>query len=85
LNDRIARHDLASGRVGWTLAGFAGSWEHPPGWLITASRLFVREQTGATVVEYALLLALITIVCLTGLSVIGLNINSMFSTLSTTI
>jgi len=41
------------------------------------SRRFYRDEGGATVLEYVLLLALIAIVCLAGVSTIG-NINSLF-------
>jgi len=38
---------------------------------------FYKDEGGATVLEYVLLLALIAIVCLAGVSTIG-NINSLF-------
>jgi len=51
------------------------------------SRHFWRFSTcedGATVVEYALMLALIAIVCMAGVSTIG-NINSLFFSVGNTL
>jgi Flp pilus assembly pilin Flp len=38
-------------------------------WIIKAAREFGRDQSGASIVEYTLMLALITIVCITGMTV----------------
>jgi len=39
---------------------------------------FLSEEEGATMVEYALLLALIAIVCIAAVQLIGTNANTMF-------
>jgi pilus assembly protein Flp/PilA len=40
---------------------------------------FVREEEGATMVEYALMLALIAIVCIAAVAVIGTNAKTVFT------
>jgi pilus assembly protein Flp/PilA len=39
---------------------------------------FVRDEEGATMVEYGLMLALIAVVCITAVGVIGTNLNLVF-------
>ena len=41
---------------------------------------FVRREDGPTAVEYAVMLALIIVVCLTAISTLGNNANSTFKT-----
>jgi pilus assembly protein Flp/PilA len=43
---------------------------------------FYRREDGPTAVEYAVMLALIIIVCLTAISALGTNANNTFKTLS---
>jgi len=59
--------------------------EHPLTWLIQAARQFYRKQEGASIAEYALLLTLITIVCMAGMTILAGKINSFYSAFSTTI
>ena len=40
---------------------------------------FFRDEEGATMVEYALMLALIAIICITAVSLIGQNANTVFT------
>lgn len=40
---------------------------------------FLRDDRGATMVEYGLMVALIAIVCITAVTSIGTNLNSVFS------
>ena len=40
---------------------------------------FVREEDGPTAVEYAVMLALIIVVCLLAITTLGSNANSVFS------
>ena len=40
---------------------------------------FVREEDGPTAVEYAVMLALIIVVCLTAITTLGSNANNVFS------
>ena len=41
---------------------------------------FFKDEEGATMVEYALMLALIAIVCIVAVTAIGTNANSTFNT-----
>ncbi|MDP6444582.1 MAG: Flp family type IVb pilin [Pirellulaceae bacterium] len=44
---------------------------------------FLVSEDGPTAVEYAVMLALIVIVCLTAIQAIGTNANSTFNSIST--
>ena len=44
-----------------------------------------KDEEGATMVEYALMLALIAVVCITAVQLIGTNASSKFNTAATTI
>ncbi|HEY0780386.1 MAG TPA: Flp family type IVb pilin [Gemmatirosa sp.] len=46
----------------------------------SAVRRFVRDEEGATMAEYALLVAVIALVALAGAKTLGTNINSKLST-----
>ena len=48
-------------------------------------RRFVREDDGQDLVEYAMLIALIAIVCAAGVGALGTALNTWYGTLSTTI
>jgi pilus assembly protein Flp/PilA len=57
---------------------------------LTAARKFVakyitRQEDGATLAEYGLLLALIAVVCIAAITALGTKISSMFNTLASTI
>jgi pilus assembly protein Flp/PilA len=43
---------------------------------------FLRSEDGPTAVEYAVMLALIIVVCLAGISVLGSNANNTFNNVS---
>lgn len=43
---------------------------------------FVREESGATAIEYGLIAALIAVVIIVGLTAVGTNLNTMFQTIS---
>ena len=47
--------------------------------LIAQAKRFVRDEEGATMVEYGLMVALIAIVCITAVTTIGNNLNLVFS------
>ncbi len=53
--------------------------------LLTAATRFVRDEEGASLAEYGLLLALIAIVCMAGMTILGTNINGLFNSVSSTI
>src|SRR4051794_7125390 len=59
--------------------------EAPMTKLRAAAAKFVRDEEGASLAEYGLLLALIAVVCIGGMTVLGTKINSMFSSLSSSI
>jgi len=50
--------------------------------LATKFAAFLRSEEGPTAVEYAVMLALIIIVCLTAISAIGTNASSTFDKVS---
>jgi pilus assembly protein Flp/PilA len=50
-------------------------------WVHTIRRFWVRED-GPTAVEYAVMLALIVVVCLVAIGSIGTNANTTFTTIA---
>ena len=50
--------------------------------LRTAARKFVRDESGATAIEYGLIAALISVVIIGALSAIGTNLNTAFMNIS---
>ena len=48
--------------------------------MIKMLKNFFKDEEGATMVEYALMLALIAIVCITAVQVIGTQANTTFTT-----
>jgi pilus assembly protein Flp/PilA len=46
---------------------------------------FITSEDGPTAVEYAVMLSLIVIVCLTAITTIGTNANSVFSKVASSI
>jgi pilus assembly protein Flp/PilA len=44
---------------------------------------FVRDEKGATAIEYGLIAALIAVVIITGVTAVGTNLSTTFNTLST--
>jgi pilus assembly protein Flp/PilA len=51
--------------------------------LITSVKNFLVSEDGPTAVEYAVMLALIVVVCLTAISSIGTNANTTFNSVAT--
>lgn len=51
----------------------------------SAVRAFLREEEGPTAVEYAVMLALIVVVCLTAISTIGQRANDTFEAVGTSL
>ncbi|HTC84311.1 MAG TPA: Flp family type IVb pilin [Rhizomicrobium sp.] len=43
---------------------------------------FVRDESGATAIEYGLIAALIAVVIITGVTAVGTNLSTTFTTLS---
>jgi pilus assembly protein Flp/PilA len=48
--------------------------------MLTTLKSMIRDDQGATMVEYGLLVALIATVALTGVKLVGSNLNSLFNT-----
>jgi pilus assembly protein Flp/PilA len=44
---------------------------------------FLKNEDGPTAVEYAVMLALIIVVCITAITALGTNANATFSTVAT--
>jgi pilus assembly protein Flp/PilA len=47
--------------------------------LIAAARRFLRDESGPTAVEYAVMLALIVVVCIAAITTLGSNANNIYS------
>jgi pilus assembly protein Flp/PilA len=47
--------------------------------LLTASAKLIRDEEGASLAEYGLLLALIAVLCITAIVTLGTNVSNMFS------
>ena len=50
--------------------------------LLAASTKFVRDEEGASLVEYGLLLSLVAVVCIVAISTLGTSISTMFTNLA---
>ena len=44
---------------------------------------FIRDESGATAIEYGLIAALIAVVIITGVTAVGTNLSQTFNSLST--
>jgi pilus assembly protein Flp/PilA len=44
---------------------------------------FVKDESGATAIEYGLIAALIAVVCITAMTTIGTNLSAKFTTIAT--
>jgi pilus assembly protein Flp/PilA len=53
--------------------------------LINAARRLGRNEDGASLAEYGLLIALIAVVCIAAVSLLGTNISTLFNTVASTI
>jgi len=53
--------------------------------LLTKMQRFLQSEDGPTAVEYAVMLALIVVVCLTAISSLGTNANQTFTNVATSI
>lgn len=47
-----------------------------------AAKKFVREEEGATLVEYGLLVALLAVVCIGVITTLGTDVKAMFTNIS---
>ena len=48
--------------------------------MLNTLKTFVRDDEGATMVEYGLMVALIAVVCIAAVTLIGTHLSSMFNT-----
>ena len=71
--------DLDSGRNVLLVLGDHWEWEDAMKTLALKVRRFLASEDGPTAVEYAVMLALIVIVCLTAIQTIGTNANTTFT------
>jgi pilus assembly protein Flp/PilA len=46
---------------------------------------FIRDESGATAIEYGLIAALIAVVIITGVTAVGTKLSATFNSLSTTL
>ena len=46
---------------------------------------FVRDESGATAIEYGLIAALIAVVIITGLTTVGTNLNAKLNSIATSL
>jgi pilus assembly protein Flp/PilA len=46
---------------------------------------FIRDETGATAIEYGLIAALVAVVIITGLTAVGTKLSTKFTSISTTL
>ena len=46
---------------------------------------FVRDESGATAIEYGLIAALISVVIITALTTVGANLNAKFTSVATSL
>ena len=44
---------------------------------------FLKDETGATAIEYGLIAALVAIACITALTALGTSLSSLFNTVKT--
>jgi pilus assembly protein Flp/PilA len=52
---------------------------------MTIARTFIRDESGATAIEYGLIAALIAVVIIGALSTIGTNLNTSFNRIGTSL
>jgi pilus assembly protein Flp/PilA len=50
--------------------------------LVTQAKRFLSDDDGATMVEYALMLALIAVVCILAVTTIGTSANTIFNSIA---
>ena len=50
--------------------------------MITTLKTMIRDEEGATMVEYGLLVALIALVAIVGVTLLGTNLNTLFNTVA---
>ena len=53
--------------------------------MLSIFRSFVRDESGATAIEYGLIAALVSVAAITALTAMGSSLNTMFTSVSSTL
>ena len=53
--------------------------------MLSLLKAVIRDQSGATAIEYGLIAALVAIAAMGGMSLLGTSLNSIFSSVGTTL
>jgi pilus assembly protein Flp/PilA len=53
--------------------------------LVAAAKRLAKGEEGATMVEYGLMVALIAAVCIAAVQLLGVNLNTIFSNVATSV
>ena len=53
--------------------------------MLSLIKTVIRDQSGATAIEYGLIAALVAIAAMGGMSLLGTSLNSIFSSVGTTL
>ena len=53
--------------------------------IVNQAKRFIRDEEGATMVEYGLMLALIAVVCIAAVTIIGTQLNITFGKIGTAV
>jgi pilus assembly protein Flp/PilA len=53
--------------------------------MITTLKTMIRDEEGATMVEYGLLVALIALVAIVGVTLLGTKLSALFTTISNSV
>ena len=51
---------------------------------MTTFQRFLKDESGATAIEYGLLAALLSVMVIAGAKIVGTNVNTMFGSIGTT-
>ena len=53
--------------------------------MINALNKFLKDESGATAIEYGLIASLIAVAIIAGVTAVGTNLNTLFTTVSTSV
>ena len=53
--------------------------------MITIAKKFLKDESGATAIEYGLIASLIAVAIIAGVTAVGTNLNTLFTTVSTSV
>jgi pilus assembly protein Flp/PilA len=79
VTDPQKRVQVGDQNSGFLSTFFHTCWEFRMNKFIKSVVEFVKKEDGPTAVEYAVMLALIIVVCITAVTAIGTNANAQFS------